>query len=343
MTQPDSPSTIDSPWLTAAEPVDETVTMPQTLAGVFDEAFDLYKRHFPLLAMIVAVGLIPTEILRNIVVAVWLHPLDAHLSGVSNGNPDSVVLLRIGQFFFGEPRSGFAGVLAMIVLILLSAPISIAVSDIYFGREATVRDCYKRSRPYIMSMMWAYCQVLLISIGVVFVGLIVVSMIAGVVALVFVKAGVPEIATLLFLGLMVLPYFFCCGIIARSFLFATPLTVLEGLPATYVPYRNNQLVGKKRFWRSWAATSAVPILWISFQAILNYSVQGALDVLHLPSIAQFIAVSALGTAVHFFLAPYWTIFVTLLYYDYRVRREGFDVRVLSLTNPETAEEKGAEG
>lgn len=340
MTQPDSPSTIDSPWLTAAEPVDESVTMPQTLAGVFDEAFDLYKRHFPLLAMIVAVGLIPTEILRNIIVAVWLHPLDAHLSGVSSANPDSIVLLRLGQFFFGEPRSGFAGILALIVLVLLSAPISIAVSDIYFGRETTVRDCYRRSRPYIVSMMWGYCQVLLISIGVLFVGLTVVTMIAAVVAGVIAGAGGPEIAFVVFLGLMLLPYFFCCGIIARSFLFVTPLTVLEGLPASFVPYRNNQLVGKKRFRRSWAATAAVPILWISFQAILNSSVMSALEVLHLPSIANFIAVSALGTAVHFFMAPYWTIFVTLLYYDYRVRREGFDVRVLSLTNPETAPDRG---
>lgn len=316
--------------------------MPQTLAGVFDEAFDLYKRHFTLLAMIVAVGLIPTEILRNIVIAVWLHPLDAHLSGVSNANTDSIVLLRLGQVFFGEPRVGWAGLLAFFVLILLSAPISIAVSDLYFGRETAVRDCYRRSRPYLMSMMWGYCQVLLISIGVGFVGLMVVLMVAGVVTSIFALASVPEIGIILSLILMVLPYGFCCAIIARNFLFVTPLTVLEGLPATYVPYRNNQLVGKRRFWRSWAATAALPILWVGFLAILNASITSALVVLHLPSIADFIAVSALGEAIHFFLAPYWIIFVTLLYYDYRVRREGFDVRVLSLTNPETAAEKGAE-
>ena len=51
-------------------------------------------------------------------------------------------------------------------------------------------------------------------------------------------------------------------------------------------------------------------------------------------------------AIYFFLAPYWVIFITLLYYDYRVRREGFDVRVLSLTSPdvtlETVLDKGAD-
>jgi hypothetical protein len=137
------------------------------------------------------------------------------------------------------------------------------------------------------------------------------------------------------------PYFSCMAVFARSFLFLTPLTVLEGLPATYVPFRNNQLVGKKRFRRSWAAASALPILLISFQAILYYSIQGALEVLHLPSIVEFIVLSALSSAIYFFLAPYWTIFMTLLYYDYRVRREGFDVRVLSLTNQDQTAEKEA--
>jgi hypothetical protein len=142
---------------------------------------------------------------------------------------------------------------------------------------------------------------------------------------------------------MILPYLFWCGIIARSFLFLTPLAVLEGLPVTYVPYRNYQLIGKKRFWRSWAATAALPILWLGFLAILNFSVSSALEALHLPSILDFIAVSALGSAIHLFLAPYWIIFLTLLYYDYRVRREGFDVRVLSLANPDTAAEEGVKG
>ena len=320
--------------------------MPQTLAGVFDEAFDLYKRNFALLAMIVAVGVIPTEILRNIIVAVWLHPMDAHLSGVANANPDSLVLLRIGQFFFGEPRSGWPGILAMLVLVFLSAPLSIAVSDLYFGRSTTVRDCYRRSRPYIMPMLWGYCQVALISIGVLFVGMFVILMIIGVVAAIFSAADVPEIAFICAMVLMVLPYFFCCGIFARSFLFVTPLTVLEGLPASYVPYRNNQLVGKKRFWRSWAAAAGLPIILACFWAIFNSASDSLLDVLHLPSILYFIAVQAKGTAIYFFLAPYWTIFPTLLYYDYRVRREGFDVRLLSLTtpdaNPKTAPDKGAE-
>ena len=316
--------------------------MPQTLAGVFDEAFDLYKRHFALLAMIVAVGVIPTEILRNIIVAVWLHPLDAHLSGVANANSDSLVLLRGGQFFFGEPRSSWPGILAMLVLVFLSAPISIAVSDLYFGRNATVRDCYRRSRSYILPMFWGYCQVALISIGVLFVGLIVISLIAGLVAMIFVKADVPEIMGIFFFVLLLLPYGFCCAIFARSFLFVTPLTVLEGLPASYVPYRNNQLVGKMRFWRSWAAAAGLPIMLVCFLAIFNISIDSLLDVLHLPSIVYFIAVSAKGTAIYFFLAPYWTIFLTLLYYDYRVRREGFDVRLLSLATPETAPDKGAE-
>lgn len=345
MNSPDAHSTTDSPWPAAPEPADESITMPQTLAGVFDEAFDLYKRHFGLLAMIVAVGLIPTEILRNTIIAIWLHPLDAHLSGPGASNPDSMVMLRIGQFLFGEPRIGFPGLLAVIVLILLSAPVSVAVSDIYFGRSASVKDCYRRSRPYFMKMAGGYCLVALVAIGVAFASLIVLSIPAGLIAGLVTSVGAPEIAVVVVVvvvAFMFLPYFISCGIVARNFVFMTPLTVLEGLPASFVAYRNHQLVGKKRFWRTWAAVSALPILWIGFQSIFDLSIDSAMQALHLPSIVDFTAAAALGSATHFFLAPYWTIFVTLLYYDYRVRREGFDVRVLSLSNPEPSSSEGAE-
>ena len=340
MTSPDTHTTTDSPWLAAPEPADEAVTMPQTLAGVFDEAFDLYKRHFSLLAMIVAVGLIPTEIIRNTVIAVWLHPLDAHLSGAGNVNTDSLFMLRIGQFIFGEPHIGFPGLLAFVVLILLSAPISVAVSDLYFGRATTVKECYLRSRPYFMNMVWGYCLLFLVVIGVAFAGVSLVSIPAALLTGFMAAAGVPEIAAVVLAVLFCLPYFFCVGVVARNFVFMTPLTVLEGLPASFVAYRNIQLVGKKRFWRTWAAASALPILWIGLQWIFDLSRESAIHAMHLPSVVDFTVTAAFGAATSFFLAPYWTIFLTLLYYDYRVRREGFDVRVLSLTDPERRSEQG---
>ena len=51
---------------------------------------------------------------------------------------------------------------------------------------------------------------------------------------------------------------------------------------------------------------------------------------------------SVGQQAYIGFGAYGTIFLTLLYYDYRVRREGFDVRLLSLATPETALDKGAE-
>ncbi len=342
MTLPESLPTTDSPWLTPPEPVDESITMPQTLPGVFDEAFDLYKRHFLILATIVAVGLIPSDILLHTIVALWLRPLDAHLSGLANANPDSVVLLRIGQFFLGEPRYSISGILGYIIPILLSAPISIAISDIYIGRTPTVKECYLRSRPYLLSMVWGYCLMILVFIGVVAVSAGIMMIPGGIIVGLVSAAGVPEIGLVIFAILMLLPYFIGCGVAARNFLFMTPLTVLEGLPASYVSFRNNQLVGKKRFWRTWTAVTFLLPIVIGLQLLVGGSIDSALSALQLPSILTFVLNAVLSTATRFFIAPYWVIFVTLLYYDYRVRREGFDVRVLSLATPESSEEKGAE-
>ncbi len=340
MTSSESSNSIDSPWLAPAEPVDESITMPQTLAGVFDEAFDLYKRNFIVLATIVAVGLIPSDILLHTVVALWLRPLDAHLSGLSNPPAESLVMLRIGQLFFGEPRYNISGLLGYIIPLLLSAPISIAISDIYIGRTPTVKECYKRSRPYLLNMIGGYCLLALVFIGVISVSAVILMFAAAAIAGALSAVGLQILGIVLAVIIMVLPYFVGCGVIAKNFLFMTPLTVLEGLPASYVSFRNNQLVGKKRFWRTWTAASFLLPMVIGLQSLIGGSIDSSLSALHLPSIVEFVVNAVLSTGTRFFLAPYWIILLTLLYYDYRVRREGFDVRVLSLGADEAATEKG---
>lgn len=341
MTLPGSSPTTDSPGLTRADSIDESALMPQTIASVFDEAFDLYKRHFALLAMMVAVGLIPIELLRNVVIAVWLHPLDAHLSGLKETAAVSQILLVLGQLVFGEPRAGFPGILSLSVQIVLGAPVAVAISDLYFGRTPNVRDCYRRCRPYLLGMVGGYGLVFLVSVGVLAVSAIAIACVFGLIALPFVYLRLPDVAAAIFLiPTIVLPYFACMGFIARNFVFLTPLTILEGQSASYASVRNFQLIGKKRFARTWAATAALPILIFSFEAILTNSIGPVIQMLHVPSLVDFILSTAVSTAVHLFLAPYWIIFVTLLYYDYRVRREGLDLRMLSLVQPSEASNSG---
>src|SRR5579871_1246583 len=128
---------------------ESTRFLPQTLGGVFDESFELYKKHFLTFAMIAAVALIPTQMLLHTIVALWLRPLANQINANSSPDAGLLVLTRIGFFFTGDPRNETPGLISLLVPILISGPMAVAVSDIYIGRKATVRDAYRRARPYL--------------------------------------------------------------------------------------------------------------------------------------------------------------------------------------------------
>jgi hypothetical protein len=60
------------------------VLLPRPMSAVFDEAFDLYKQHFFLLALIVATLYIPTQIILHGLETQWLRPLLTRLEDMSD-------------------------------------------------------------------------------------------------------------------------------------------------------------------------------------------------------------------------------------------------------------------
>jgi hypothetical protein len=306
--------------------------LPQTLGGVFDEAFDLYKRHFSTLAMIVAIALIPTQILLHTIVAIWLRPLAHSLSG-PNPDVDLLLLMRFGYFLTGDPREGYPGLISLVLPILISGPMSVAVSDIYLRKTPSAWDAYRRARPFLPRLLGGYILIGLAFIAVTAVSFLVLSMVMGVLATVVSWLGAEEIG-IVFVILMILgPYLLGCALVARDFAFTTPILVLEGAPLSFLSSRNKQLVGPTRFRRTWGALVFLPIVTFGLQFLILQAIVMTLHSFAVPALLQFIVETALGTATAFFFQPFWMIFITLLYYDYRVRREGFDLRVLSLGMP----------
>src|SRR5581483_7444775 len=93
---------------------------------------------------------------------------------------------------------------------------------------------------------------------------------------------------LLMLCIYVLPYLISWAVIARFFIFTTQLIVLEGLSISEIPARNALLVGKARFWRTFAAVFFLPIVTFGLQALIQYSTLAALRLLRLPPLPQFL-------------------------------------------------------
>jgi hypothetical protein len=311
------------------------IASPQSLSGVFDQAFDLYKRHFKTLVLISALLYFPTQILLHGIYNTWLLPLFAHIqTPTGNGDPISWIIFIFGVLMIGIPEYGIPGLSQICLLALMSGPLCVAVSDVYFGRTPTIRESYRRSRRSIPRLLVGWMFAALISIGMgiasVFASIIIVMIISVLITL----TGVPPTVSSGISGVLlivggIVSFLICTSIVARFFLFTAPLVVLEGLPLSAVWNRNQQMVARIRFRHTWGAATMLPFIVFGLQYLILFSSYSALGALQLSPQFEFMAAATFTALIILFFQPYVTIFITMLYYDYRVRGEGFDLVLLA--------------
>jgi hypothetical protein len=314
---------------------DVDARLPQSLSGVFDQAFDLYKQHARTLILIAALLYFPTQIALHAAYNTWLLPIQLHLeTPTGSSDIDAVLQMFGGGLLIGMPEYGLPGICALIVLAIMSGPLCVAVSDIYFGRTPTIAESYRRALRALPRLVcgWLFggLAVFGVSVACIIGVLLVVFCLSTLLALGQLGAAVAaNISSVLLVVGMVTSYLICTAVVARFLLFLTPLAVLEGLPLGAVWGRNQQMVGRIRFRHTWAAASALPLVVFGLQYLILLSSYSTLDALQLSPLLEFLLVAACTAAIVLFFQPYVMVFVTLLYYDYRVRGEGFDLVLLS--------------
>ena len=302
----------------------------RSLAGIFDGAFDLYKRHFFTLAVIVAVVVIPLQIGLHAVSDIYLVPIAKSIEGKEEFT-DAAPILALGfaSLFTGNPVEGVPGILSFLALVFVSAPVTVAVEQLYAGRSISVREAYLRAAPTQLALLGAWMLIALAMLFILFVSVIVLSVVLGITLLNALRF-MPEVAVVLFaLIATLLPYIGMCAILAQFFFFTTPLMVLEKQSFAAAISRNAQLVGKSRFLRVWLAAVCLPLVVFGLRALILSAVGEVIEVLSLPPFPAFLAKTAFASAIHFFFEPYWMLVVSLLYFDSRISREGYDVQILS--------------
>lgn len=307
----------------------------RTLGAIFDEAFDLYKNHFLTIAVLVALVFIPLQIGLHAASDIWLKPIEKRLEGQTNfdDNIGEFVLFAVAFLFTGDPNEGVPGILQGMALVLVSAPVTIAVAELYAGRPISVREAYRRAAPHLGRLLGAWTLIALVMLCIGFVSMTVISFVF-VLAAASLAPALPEAVLIGFLLVVLgVPYLLCSAFAALSFIFTTPLMVLEGLSFTAAAARNARLSGKKRFRHVWAAAVFLPLVVIGLRYLILLSVGSALAALRLAPLLAFLAQTTFASLIYFFFEPYWMIFITLLYYDCRYRREGYDVSLLAETLP----------
>ena len=247
----------------------EDLLTPRRIGGVFDLAFDIYRAHFRTLLTTVVALLLPMQAVLYVLYNTWLKPLSNYADAHSDDAGPGLALIG-GGMFTGDPHLGIPGVLALLVLAVTSAPVAIAVADIYRGKTPHWLDCYRRAFPLIPRVIGGWIIVALAFAAVLSFALVLCFLMLIVAGILLRGSGkMPDfVAVLLFLLITVLPYGLGMTLVAFNFCFTTPLIVLENLPITLIPARNWQLVGKRRVLRTWAAIVFLPVVFFTVQGLM---------------------------------------------------------------------------
>jgi hypothetical protein len=271
---------------------------PRLGSEIVDAAFQLYRRHFT--------DLITLSALTFGVYAI----LQLALTG---GAPPQ-----------GHPISGMVGVLLVLGWIfgsLSEAAIVVAVSNIVVTGEADVPGALRRTLGRLGAVLVASTVKWLVT-GFAFAVALMIGIALG--AVVLLAAGGPGagvtgltyvmVAVSVLVGLPVALYFF-----ARYF--AIPATVVVDNLGVRAALRRSRALSKNSK-RKIIATLGLPIaFFFALQAIVS----AILVLLPGPDVVHFL----IGQAVTIVGYPILSVIATLLYYDARIRQEGFDIEMMA--------------
>lgn len=268
---------------------------PMGLGEVLDGALTIFRRHFLLFVKIGAVAL-----WFPVALSVYIN-----LSGGSQQHVFLALVANVVQYFAG---------------LFLTASAIRVISDSYLGQEPQLGDAISLGA----SKIWPLFVVGLLK-GIVL-GLI--AMAIGIVAAITIPllatgraGGVAALVTVI----TVIGGGFVLILVACGYAVTTAVVVLESLNSS------SDALG-----RSWSLTKDFRLKIFGIFVVTGLMVY--LPVLALAMLGGFLSVATpiagqvfevLASGLPIILTPLLSCVLTLVYYDLRVRREGFDLQVLS--------------
>jgi hypothetical protein len=298
-----------------------------SVGELLDATFSLYRRNFLLIAAISAIVQIPYAVLSFVLYQVFgLSALMRSTFGgftFSPGQSQQVTTQQLQNYLnsFGALFVVVA-ILALvglfIVLPLATAATTRAVSDRYLDRSASVGSSYAAALRRMRALIWQ--SVILLS------GFLLVYALAAAIIVAFsLLTGVAGAGVGLSILLIIAAIPFAVFVYVRTSL-AAPAIVLENLSGWRGLARSWNLV-REFGWRILGIRILVGLITgiIGGLLVSLLSLAGA----GLDPNGQLIVQQAASAVIAVFIGPVTYIAITLLYYDTRIRKEGFDIEMLA--------------
>lgn len=286
-----------------------------TVGDILDGVFKLFKANAVTIVVIVALFTVPLQL-----VAAWLQRDALGGAGFLDALGDPSVLDADAAQPFGEARDIWTSVAitvaSLLVVPLMAGAISQVVAASYLGETLPAGAALSRTLRRFWALLggWFISHVPALVAGVAFVLLVFLGAGAGL----GVVVGVGFLAVLVLVPLVV-------AVSALSVAVAPAIVVEELGP--FAGVRRSWGLVRRRFW---------PVLGISLLAgLITSLVAGALG--FVPSVIAlffgleygWIVLAAGGILASLVSEPIVAIAATLIYFDLRIRTEGFDLQIIA--------------
>lgn len=312
---------------------------PLTLGELLDRTFRLYRRHFGAFLLAAAVFLVPYALASALVTGRMMTDFFSIVAGGVQVDPDASGLLSgiTGLSLLLTPVGLVAGAFAVLTLTTLAVG---ALHDRPPALGEAVRNAAHRFWAYAGAALLSYGAIGLLAAALIIVlslAVVAVAAAVGGIALLTVPEDNTALQTITFIGMaaLLMCIYAVVGLAALS-----PVVYLLARWAVATPGIVDQewgavdsLRGSWRLTRGAAlrCTGYLLLLWVlgvAFTSVPTYLLQ-MLTVIFLPSSALGVTALfvAVGSLLNVFWQPVYAIAITLLYFDLRVRKESYDLRL----------------
>jgi hypothetical protein len=268
---------------------------PMNFGEILDRSVVIYRRHFGLFLKLALVALSLPVVLFVYFGLRFLADFPARPSAI-------VPLVPVGILYYAAS-------------LVLTAGTMRIISDTYLGRAPRFQDALSLG----MSKIWP-----LIAVGL-GKGIVLTLIFAGTGGLAAMAGGLLREGGVLAIAVLVCAGGWFAAFVACGYGVTTPVVVLEDLRSSF-----------DAFGRSWELTrgfklkvlglAAVAFLLCNLLPSQVFQVMAAVFMSSAPAVG--VALTVLSVVLPLMLAPVLASVITLTYYDLRVRREAFDLRVL---------------